>query len=69
MFMFLILEVTLESGLGSVDEHTILLLTKRLHPVENTKYIVMRNVIKSVNIRVNMDLQLQSVNLNPNFQN
>lgn len=52
MLMFLVLEATLESRLGLVEEHAITTTVDQASTSPgNTKYIVMRNVKKSVNMQ------------------
>ena len=69
--MFLVFEATLEGKLGLVEEHAITTAVDQASTSPgNTKYIVMRNGKKSVkNVQVDMDMQLESGNLNPNSQN
>ena len=71
MLMFLVFEATLEGKLGLVEEHVITTAVDQASTSPgNTKYIVMRNGKKSVkNMQVDMDVQLESGNLNPNSQN
>ena len=71
MLMFLVFEATLEGKLGLVEEHVITTAVDQASTSPGiTKYIVMRNGKKSVkNMQVDMDMQLESGNLNPNSQN
>ena len=63
--MFLILEATLESGLGSVDKHSVTTAVDQMF-ISHGKYKIYSDQEHYIisKYRVNMDLG----NLNPNYQ-